>query len=77
MSHPRPKVQTELVIVIDDPISIPKEVIEAARRLPQSQMLYTTDANSVAFPKPIFEPRPQNEPFYMKFLDRRRSTRNK
>jgi hypothetical protein len=76
VNHPRPKAQTELVIVIDDE-PIPKEVIEAARRLPHSQMLYTTDANAVAFPKPIFEPRPQNEPFYLKFLDRRRSTRNK
>jgi hypothetical protein len=76
MSHPRPKSQTELVIVIDDD-PIPKEVIEAARRLPRAPLLCVSDANSLPFPMPIFEPRPQNEPFYRKFLERRRSTRNK
>jgi hypothetical protein len=75
MSHPRPKSQTELVIVIDDD-PIPKEVIEAARRLPRAPRS-ACDANSLPFPMPIFEPRPQNEPFYRKFLERRRSTRNK
>jgi hypothetical protein len=76
MSHPRPKAQTELVIVIDDDHTIPQEVIEAAQRLP-----LLTSANCDDLAVRVAFDLPKNEaghvPFYRRFQNRRGSTRNK